>query len=68
MLTRPFLQLVSRLPHHKAVQALQVPPAVMLVTLHPRSEDEQGRVTSHLKMEEQPQRLSHVLFNLLQPV
>lgn len=45
------LQLVSRLPHHKAVQALQVPPAMMLVTLLPRPEENQAGVTSNLNGE-----------------
>ncbi|TNN84717.1 hypothetical protein EYF80_005132 [Liparis tanakae] len=43
------LQLVSGLLHHKAVQALKVPPPVMLVSLLPRPEDDQGGVTSNLK-------------------
>lgn len=42
------LQLVSRLPHHEAVQALQVPPAVVLLALLPGPEHNQGGVTSHL--------------------
>lgn len=44
-----WLQLVSGLLHHKAVQALKVPPPMMLVTLLPRPEDDQGGVTSNLK-------------------
>lgn len=46
--TSPYLQLVSGLLHHKVVQALQIPPAVMLITLLPCSEDNQGGVTAHL--------------------
>lgn len=43
------LQLISRLPHHKAVQALEVPPTVMLVTLLPRYKNDQCGVTLHLE-------------------
>lgn len=53
MLMWLFLQLISRLPHHEAVQALQVAPAIMLVTLRPRPEDHQGGVTLNLKREEE---------------
>ena len=52
-LPRLFLQLVSRLPHHEAVQALQVPAAVVLVALLPRPEHDQGGVTSDLEEQEQ---------------
>lgn len=53
MLMWLFLQLISRLPHHEAVQALQVAPAIMLITLRPRPEDHQGGVTLNLKREEE---------------
>lgn len=46
--TSLYLQLVSCLLHHKVVQALQIPPTVMLITLLPCSEDDQGGVTAHL--------------------
>lgn len=41
------LQLVSGLLHHKAVQALQVAPSMMLLTLHTRPEHQQRGVPTH---------------------
>lgn len=56
--TSLYLQLVSCLLHHKVVQALQIPPTVMLITLLPCSEDDQGGVTAHLDNRKKKKRIS----------
>lgn len=43
------LQLISRLLHDKTVQALQVPPSVMLLPLFPRPEHQECWVSAHLQ-------------------
>ena len=65
VLTLPFLQLVSRLPHHKAVQALQVPAAMVLVTLLPRPEHDQGGVPSNLNKEGRTASGAYFIFSSL---